>query len=73
MIEFNVYKCIYLLIDSVEFGEHDSIDSILFILNGREVDQSLAKFGQLVHRIISNQRLAYKQHQVRVIFIDQRR
>ncbi|KRZ18489.1 hypothetical protein T11_645 [Trichinella zimbabwensis] len=59
------------VIDGVEFGEHNSVDGRILLVDGRAVDQSSAELLQLVDRLVADQRLANEQHQVWLVDSDQ--
>ncbi|KRX72134.1 39S ribosomal protein L14, mitochondrial, partial [Trichinella sp. T6] len=59
------------VVDCVEFGEHNSVDRRILLVDGGAVDQSSAEFLQLVDRLVADQRLADEQHQVGLVDSDQ--
>ena len=63
----------YLFIDGVKFRQNNPIDQASSLFLRRQVQEPLTEFGQLINRVIAHQGLSHKQHQIRIVFVDQHR
>eukprot|EP00307_Rebecca_sp_RCC1486_P014817 CAMPEP_0119419854 /NCGR_PEP_ID=MMETSP1335-20130426/21940_1 /TAXON_ID=259385 /ORGANISM="Chrysoculter rhomboideus, Strain RCC1486" /LENGTH=128 /DNA_ID=CAMNT_0007445181 /DNA_START=356 /DNA_END=738 /DNA_ORIENTATION=+ len=59
-----------LVVDRVKLGEHDAIDQP-GVAHAREVLERLVELGHLVNRVVADQRLAHKEHEVRAVAVHQ--
>lgn len=59
------------LIDSVELGEHDSIDETRLLIDRSVLVEGGVEFGQLVYSIVSHEGLSHKEHQIRLVHVHQ--
>lgn len=66
MDQQRIITSLYLVINSVKFGENDSVDEA-GVCHVGVVGQGLVELGQLIHGLIPHQRLPHKQNQVGLV------